>query len=94
MCAGTVEVDSISGSAKGAKGWFTLSQAQVVYDHPFHAQLEEALIMDFVDPARGPGARVSVEISADSARSLMEMIGAALRTGEHRHDVEAGSGRG
>ncbi len=85
MCAGTVEVDSISGSAKGARGWFTLSQAQVVYDHPFHAQSEEALIMDFVDPSRGPGGRVSVELSADSARSLVAMIGTALETGEHSH---------
>ena len=85
MCAGTVELAQIAGSGKGAKGWFPLQRAQVVYDHPFHADMEEALIIDFVNPKQGPGARISVELSAESARSLVKTIQAALQVGEHQH---------
>ncbi|MGO8864850.1 MAG: DUF6295 family protein [Acidimicrobiales bacterium] len=37
-----------------------------------------SLNIDFVDPAAGPGARVAVELSADSARELVRCIEAAL----------------
>lgn len=82
MCAGSVDVAEVAGSAKGAKGWFPLRRVQVVYDHPYQAQMEEALIIDFVNPERGPGARVSVELSPSSARTLALMIGAALQDGQ------------
>ena len=92
MCAGTVEVAEVSGSAKGAGGWFPLQRAQAVYDHAFHAQMEEALVLEFVNPSRGAGARVSVELSAASARSLMRIIEAALEDGERRHGPLAAHG--
>ena len=85
MCAGTVEMAEISGSAKGVGGWFPVERAQAVYDHSFHAQMEEALVLEFVNPARGAGARVSVELSAPSARSLIAIIEAALEDGERSH---------
>ncbi len=85
MCSGNLYAAGVSGSAKGAQGWFPVQRAQVVYDHPFHAQLEEALIIDFVNPERGPGARLSVELSADSARDLVRVIEDALRQGDHSH---------
>ena len=85
MCAGDVEEARVSGSAKGAQGWFSLRRARAVYDHPFHAQMEDALIVDFVNPADGPGARVSIELSADSARGLVRIIEAALEVGQRRH---------
>ena len=90
MCEGTVEVAQIAGSGKGARGWFRLRRAQAVYDHPFHAQMEEALIIDLVNPEDGPGARISVELSAESARGLVRMIEAALEAGEHRHAGRGG----
>ena len=85
MCAGTVELAQIAGSGKGARGWFPLRRVQVVYDHPFHAQMEEALLIDFVNPEEGPGARVSVELSPESALSLVATIQAALDGGERLH---------
>jgi hypothetical protein len=85
MCANTVQIARVRGSAKGRQGWFAVSQARAVYDHPFHADMEEALIIDFADPAAAPGARVSVELSAESAASLLRLIEAALPKGGHRH---------
>ena len=85
MCAGHVETVEVTGSAKGVGGWFPLERVHAVYDHSFHAQTEESLIIDFVNPDRGPGARVSVELSATSANRLIQAIQDALEDGERRH---------
>ena len=82
MCTGIVESTAISGSGKGPQGWFTVNRANVAYDHPFHAPLEHALTIDFVDESKGPGARVAVELSRDSAERLVEVIRAALARDE------------
>ena len=59
-----------------------MRQANVSYDHPFHAPLEHALNIDFVNEAQGPGVRVAVELGAESARSLVEAIQAVLAQAE------------
>ncbi len=82
MCTMIVEQARISGSGKGVSGWFTLDQVNVSYDHPFHARQEHALNIDFVNEAEGPGARVAVELSPESARQLMQAILAALARAE------------
>lgn len=74
MCTMIVEQVEIDGSGKGKTGWFTLSEANVSYDHPFNAPLEHALNIDFVNEAQGPGARVAVELSAEAAQSLVKTI--------------------
>jgi hypothetical protein len=78
MCSYLTVPTDIAGSAKGAQGWFSVTSAQVYFDHPFHAPFDHTLNIDFVDPARGPGARVAVELSADSARRLVASITEAL----------------
>ncbi|MGH2372352.1 MAG: DUF6295 family protein [bacterium] len=70
------------GSGKGANGWFTLREVNVSYDHPFHVPLEHALNIDFVNEGEGPGARVAVELSVDSARQLAQTILATLQRAE------------
>jgi hypothetical protein len=82
MCTMIVQQVAIDGSGKGTSGWFSLGQANVSYDHPFDAPLEHALNIDFVNEAQGPGARVAVELSAASARSLVETILAVLDRAE------------
>ena len=82
MCTGIVETAQVSGSGKGPQGWFRLEQVNVSYDHPTDAPLEHALNIDFVNPSVGPGARVTVELDATSARKLVGTILAALSRGE------------
>lgn len=82
MCTMIVEQTALSGSAKGALGWFPVAQANVLYDHPFHAPLDHALMIDFVNPALGLDARVSVELTPDTARALIAAIEAALTRGD------------
>ena len=78
MCSYLTVATDVAGSAKGPAGWFSVTSASVYFDHPFHAPLDHSLNIDFVDPAQGPGARVAVELSADSARELVRCIEAAL----------------
>lgn len=82
MCTMISERVKIAGSGKGTGGWFSVTQANVSYDHPFNAPVEHALNIDFVNEALGTGARVAVELSAESARSLVQTIQAVLEQGE------------
>ncbi|MEX2080556.1 MAG: DUF6295 family protein [Dehalococcoidia bacterium] len=74
MCTNIVERVELSGSGKGPGGWFALSEAAISYDHPFHADEEHAVNIDFVNPGRGVDARVPVELSLGSARKLAEAL--------------------
>jgi hypothetical protein len=85
MCSYIVEKAKITGSAKGVNGWMRIDTAHVYFDHPYHAPLDHALGIDFVCEADGGRERVAVEISADSARALVQKILAALDAGEAAH---------
>jgi hypothetical protein len=78
MCTYLTEKIEITGSGKGASGWFALSEATVYFDHPQHASAEHALNIDFLNPGQGPSARVAVELTAGSARALARAIETTL----------------
>ena len=78
MCTYLTEKIEISGSAKGAAGWFKVTDASVYFDHPVHAPYGHTLNIDFLAPAQGPSARVAVELTAEAARALMKAIEAVL----------------
>jgi hypothetical protein len=85
MCTYITEKTQIVGSAKGPKGWMRIDTANIYFDHPFHAQLDHTLNIDFVGEVDGGRQRVAVELSAESARALIEKIEAALVAGEEAH---------
>jgi hypothetical protein len=87
MCTWIVERTPIDGSGKGRSGWFQLNQANVYFDHPYHAPMDHALIIDFVETPDEVGNRVAVELSEESARRLVTSILAALESGEEGHPV-------
>jgi hypothetical protein len=89
MCSYITERAEVFGSAKGADGWFHIDRANVYFDHPFHAPLDHSLNIDFVNEAEGATRRVAIEISAESARDLVEKILAALESGGEAHPTEA-----
>jgi hypothetical protein len=79
MCTYATVNTAIEGSAKGpGSTWFRVSHGTVYFDHPVHALAEHTLNIDFANPADGPSARVAVELTAGSARQLVEAIQAAL----------------
>ena len=89
MCTSIVEVVTADGMGKGADGWFKLTHSVVSYDHPHHALLEEAINIDFVNPALGPGARVAVELTLGAAKQLSEALVKAIAQAE----IEEGTRR-
>lgn len=70
MCTYITATLAAEGSGKGAEGWFPLTDATVYFDHPVHATADHTLNIDFRNPDRGAGARVAVELTAESARAL------------------------
>ena len=86
MCSYIVEKARLVGTAKGPNSrWMRIDTANVYYDHPYHASLDHALGIDFINAADGGHQRVAVELSAQSARALVEQILAALQSGEAEH---------
>ena len=82
MCTMITEQTPVTGSAKGPQGWFALNRVNIGYDHPWHASLEHALLLDFVNETPGAEARVAVELSPESARQLVATILSALDRGD------------
>lgn len=78
MCTSIVEIVRAEGAGKGDEGWFDLTHAVVSYDHPHHALFEEAINIDFVNSALGPGTRVAVEMSLESAKALSAALSRAI----------------
>jgi hypothetical protein len=79
MCTYATVSERVDGSAKGPGGqWFHVTDATVYYDHPVHAMADHTLNIDLDDPSRGPGARLAVELTRDSATRLVHAIEAAL----------------
>jgi hypothetical protein len=81
MCTYATINTTLEGSAKGPESsWFHVTRGTVYFDHPVHAMADHTLNIDFADPAKGPGARVAVELTAASARELAQAIEAALES--------------
>ena len=82
MCTSIVEIVAADGMGKGEDGWFELTRSVVSYDHPHHALLEEAINIDFMNPALGPGARVAVELTLEAAKELNAALTRAIAAAE------------
>ena len=82
MCTSIVEIVGADGAGKGSDGWFDLTHSVVSYDHPHHALLEEAITIDFLNAALGPGARVAVELTLEAAKELSGALARAITAAE------------
>jgi len=78
MCTYITEKITAAGSGKGADGWFSLSEVSIYLDHPVHAPDDHTLNIDFLNPGKGPSARVAVELTAETALALARAIESTL----------------
>ena len=74
MCTYQTTSLGVRGSGKGPGDWLSVSDATVYLDHPVHAGFTHTLNIDLRDPARGPGARVALELDPVSALELAQAI--------------------
>jgi hypothetical protein len=65
-----------------------VTAVNVMYDHPVSAPYDHALLLDFINPSQGVGARVGIELSARSARELVRAIEVALGSPEAKGDLK------
>ena len=82
MCTTISHTVAVEGAAKGGAGWFPVTAAVVGFDHATGSSGEHAVLLDFVDPPRGPSARVAVELDLASGRALLAALEAALTAAE------------
>ena len=82
MCTYISSSAQLAGSAKGPDGWFNLTHVCIGYDHPFHAPYGHALMLDFVNPDLGNGARVALEMNVASGKALLAQLQAAIEAAE------------
>jgi hypothetical protein len=82
MCTSIVEIADAKGAGRSKEGWFPLTHAVVAYDHPQHALLEEAVTLDFVNHAKGAGARAAVELTLASAKALQAALTKVIEAAE------------
>ena len=78
MCSYLTSRTPLTGSGKGAEGWFRVTSAMAYFDHPYHSPEGHTLNIDFINEEEGPAARVAVELTAESARALVRCIEEAL----------------
>lgn len=88
MCTMIVHQAKVEGRGKNGGDWFELREANISYDHPYDLPLEHALNIDFVNEAKGPAARVAVELTIEGARNLVTSIQAVLAQAEERGVLE------
>jgi hypothetical protein len=78
MCTYLTEKIEVDGSGKGAKGWFSVSEATVYVDHPVHAPYGHTVNIDMLNPELGPAARVALELTEETALALADAIRRAI----------------
>jgi len=71
-----------------------VTEATVYFDHPQHAPAEHTLNVDFINPARGPSARLAVELTPASARALAQAILASLPVDPESESLPGRGSRG
>jgi hypothetical protein len=74
VCTYQTEKLALEGSAKTPTGWSSMTEAIVYFDHPVHFAAGHALMVDVLNPAMGPSARVALELDPESARALANAI--------------------
>jgi|DewCreStandDraft_5_1066085.scaffolds.fasta_scaffold00566_8 hypothetical protein len=94
MCTMICKTAAVQGQGKGQAGWIALTHVHVAYDHPVQAPFEHALMLDFVNEAAGPEARLVVELSPEAARALLRTIEEVLVAAEAQSSVGAPAGAG
>ena len=82
MCTMIAVTSPVTGTGKGADGWFPITQATVGYDHATHSGTVHALLLDFTNYDLGLDARVAVELDLDSGRALLAQLQSAIEAAE------------
>ena len=79
----------VTGSAKESEGWFDINTINISYDHPFEADLRYAINLDIPNQSSDKFSRIILELSPQSASTLIEGLQQVLANG---HALDSHSG--
>jgi hypothetical protein len=82
VCTTISDQATITGSGKDGQGWFPIERACLGYDHPSHAPLEHAILIDLMGGSTGAARRLAVELSLESARKLADVLAGTIAQAE------------
>jgi len=82
MCTNIVENAGIEGWGRVSENWTVVKHVSVSFDHPFHSPLEYALNIDFTNATDNGTVRIPIELSPESAETLVKLIQTALVRGK------------
>ena len=83
MCTMISEKASVKGSGKKSKNWIPLNSCDIYYDHSTYVDCEHSITLSFKNDMNPIDSRITVEITPESAKDIIEKINAALRKGNH-----------
>ena len=89
MCTMISKTIPIKGSAKESEGWFDINTINISYDHPFEADLGYAINLDIPNQSSDKFSRIILELSPQSASTLIEGLQQVLANG---HALDSHSG--
>jgi len=82
MCTMISEKTNITGSGKSDNRWIPINSCDVYFDHPDHVDCEHAIMLSFCNQNDPINSRISLEITPESAKAIIEKINLALAKGE------------
>jgi len=78
MCTYDTERITVTGSAKGADGWFRATDATISYDHPT-LRRRTRVVVDLINPALGASSRVGLELTRNRRANWLWQYSAPSR---------------
>ena len=83
MCTMISEKASVKASGKKSNNWIPLDSCDIYYDHSTYVDCEHSITLSFKNDMNPIDSRITVEITPESAKDIIEKINAALRKGNH-----------
>ena len=83
MCTMISEKVDVKGSGKKTNNWIPLDSCDIYYDHSTYVDCEHSITLSFKNEMNPIDSRITVEITPESAKDIINKINAALEKGNH-----------
>tara|TARA_Y100001970_G_scaffold1130_1_gene1321 strand:- start:6160 stop:6408 length:249 start_codon:yes stop_codon:yes gene_type:complete len=77
------EKANVKGSGKKSNNWIPLDSCDIYYDHSTYVDCEHSITLSFKNQMNPIDSRITVEITPESAKDMMDKIKIALEKGNY-----------
>ena len=82
MCTMISEKANIKGSGKNSSNWIPIDSCDIYYDHSNYVDCEHSITLSFNNKLNPIESRITLEITPESAKEIIEKINLALNQAE------------